>query len=1316
MISITNNGDAPIDSGYLQIMADDYNVTSVDLAAESVVINPSSTVPVPVSFVNSWGLVGDVQFTAFVEGADGVGYPDSRYDKTLTFDANPAGLPGLPIYFIAQKSVECGSPAINVRWAQKDDPNRYGYVVLWRPVGTSTWVASDPISNASSGAYISQLTADQPYEVTVGAVASDTVTIVDYGCNPVEVVTSANETKYATSTISGSVSVAGQPLPDISLYGYSVNGTSDANGNFEIGDIRYGSSAFHVDDFRYEPYWTGFTNSGADLSGIKVPTLLRPDTEDPTVTDLSIFGWSGGQVPNKQSVFLQYTVDDDIGDGIHTYVQSAKFEYYDPGDSEWHLIGTQEGLIYGTWTYTWHIPGNLLGTGYQLRVTVKDFSGKESAPATYGPFEIYEGNGAPTFSFIPPGAGSGSEADLSYTIKWTAHDDEDNASIGLSYDPDQDPYNENSVYIGLRYTNDFLDQYEWDTSAIPNGTYYIQAAVSDNYNSGFWVTSPPITITHYGPTAPTNLYTEGVTNPENVFDSAPTFSAIYNDPNSTDTAVYYRIRVATSTAFGSSSVTLAWDSGKTQLATTTQGSRTEEITYDGSALATSTTYYWRIKLWDGADNEGMWSNATSTFSITDTDSAPTEPTGLLTEGQTNPTNVTSSEPRFSAIYSDPNGGDRANEYRIQVSTSSLFASVYWDSATSTMATTTAGSRSPDITYAGPTLSADTTYYWRILFVDIWGAVGAWSTATSTFTTPPSSGFQVDTGGTLMTDLKAYYKLDEASAGATSTDSWGTHNLSNFNSMAFNSGKIGNAASSGPSNASKYLAVANNLGIDGGTVSISAWMNPNFTPSGGNWYPIVSQGNSASGAGYMIVYAEKTGTPNIFFVRAKLTSTNRVDYPVTLTQGTWHHVVLTYDGTNIEGWLDGVSVGTTTASGSGSISTNIFQLFRGDGVDNGDLLFSGLVDEVGVWNKKLSNQEVADLYNGGNADPFSSVSYQPYIASGTLQQYKSDGTTEISEGSSTTESTVFFKALLNSSSSNNLQFQVQISTSTSFTNVLNGTSTAVAPGNYATTTISSIPVGSYYWRGRALDTATNATSSWQEFGTAGNIDFIIFPGFQVDTGGTLLTGLVSYYPEDNATDAYGSNDLTDHNSPTYGSGKINDAVALSGSSQYQSQEDGAFSFDYDDPFSISLWMKTDDASKYQGLFIKGLSDPRHVWNFFWYGPGGLFEAFIGNPTQEAWKDFSYSMDTGWHHVVLTYDGSGSYTGMKLYVDDSEIGGSGTGSVSGTIVDSQNLKIGTKNVGYQDFDGQLDEIGIWSKVLSSQEIEDLYNGGNGDAFGN
>ncbi|GEM_PF-1844044 len=121
-------------------------------------------------------------------------------------------------------------------------------------------------------------------------------------------------------------------------------------------------------------------------------------------------------------------------------------------------------------------------------------------------------------------------------------------------------------------------------------------------------------------------------------------------------------------------------------------------------------------------------------------SAPIAPTSLLTEGQTNPSSLMDSTPEFSAIYNDPDSGDTASWYEIQVSTSSTnWASPTWDSGQASMATTTQGSRSPDISYGATPLALDgTTYYWRIKFWDQAGAEGAYSSAAGFTAVPPIS--------------------------------------------------------------------------------------------------------------------------------------------------------------------------------------------------------------------------------------------------------------------------------------------------------------------------------------------------------------------------------------------------------------------------------------------------------------------------------------------------------------------------------------------------------------------------------------------------
>jgi hypothetical protein len=75
----------------------------------------------------------------------------------------------------------------------------------------------------------------------------------------------------------------------------------------------------------------------------------------------------------------------------------------------------------------------------------------------------------------------------------------------------------------------------------------------------------------------------------------------------------YRIQVSTDPTFVATPI---WDSGAsgTSMNPCIAGGRSPAITYGGSALALDTTkYYWRIKFWDTAGNEGAYSGGTDYF-------------------------------------------------------------------------------------------------------------------------------------------------------------------------------------------------------------------------------------------------------------------------------------------------------------------------------------------------------------------------------------------------------------------------------------------------------------------------------------------------------------------------------------------------------------------------------------------------------------------------------------------------------------------------------------------------------------------------------
>ncbi|MEO8637833.1 MAG: prenyltransferase/squalene oxidase repeat-containing protein [Candidatus Taylorbacteria bacterium] len=506
-IRMTNPGNLAVDSGTLHIIADDVLTSSFDFPTNHIVVNANSSTDVTVGINNTRNYLGAVKFKVFVEGTSGVIHPGSRYEETLTYAGASDGRPALPMYFVAYKNVSGGKAAITWKWPVKSDPKLKNIVLMWRAAGTSTWSSRNITSTTtSSGATVTPdgLVNDALYEVTLGTSDSDNAGPLFFfsGSSMASIKASSVVQNYTHGTATGKVKAIDGIVPEVQILGVTASTTaqSDKDGIFLQKDIPWGTGYARVNDFRYEAYTRKFATADTNISDMNVYTNLKPDTANPTVTGVFIVGESDRVMENKKTKLIQYTVGDDIG-SLGGIVKSATFYYYEPNDLTWHLIGTEQGLLTGTRTYAWTIPGNLLGTGYKIKVIVRDFAGKDSAETEWGgTFEIIAGNTAPTFVFRAPVAGVPQNADRTYVIKWTDDDPDDNASITLYYDLDNNPNNSNQVIIKKILEDDPINEYVWNTSPIANGPKFLRADIDDGHNGTVRVYSTAlVTIKHQKP-------------------------------------------------------------------------------------------------------------------------------------------------------------------------------------------------------------------------------------------------------------------------------------------------------------------------------------------------------------------------------------------------------------------------------------------------------------------------------------------------------------------------------------------------------------------------------------------------------------------------------------------------------------------------------------------------------------------------------------------------------------------------------------------------------------------------------------------------
>jgi hypothetical protein len=143
------------------------------------------------------------------------------------------------------------------------------------------------------------------------------------------------------------------------------------------------------------------------------------------------------------------------------------------------------------------------------------------------------------------------------------------------------------------------------------------------------------------------------------------------------------------------------------------------------------------------------------------------------------------------------------------------------------------------------------------------------------------------------------------------------------------------------------------------LTASAWVK--LPGSVTNERHIIDKGDCTGSLGSWELMVGGSGAPQFYIYGATY-----AEGPQEIDDGQWHHVTGVTDGTNIVVYVDGVP-GNTAASGnlaSNSIPVEIGGYCNGGGSCGGSCFWPGSIDEVRVYNRALSAQEVKQLYNLG----------------------------------------------------------------------------------------------------------------------------------------------------------------------------------------------------------------------------------------------------------------------------------------------------------------------------------------------------------------
>lgn len=151
------------------------------------------------------------------------------------------------------------------------------------------------------------------------------------------------------------------------------------------------------------------------------------------------------------------------------------------------------------------------------------------------------------------------------------------------------------------------------------------------------------------------------------------------------------------------------------------------------------------------------------------------------------------------------------------------------------------------------------------------------------------------------------------------------------------------------------------------------------------------------------------------------------------------------------------------------------------------------------------------------------------------------------------------------------------------------------------------------------------------------------------------------------------------------------------------------FERTDSFSLSGWFKSPANASAQVLISKQNVSPSIGWRVQLKGTGGI-RAFIENSSSN--RIIVESTTTGLddnadHHVIVTYDGSGLASGVKIYLN----GVLETNVVvqddlaSNTILNNESVVLGARADGSLPLIGKLDNVEIYARVLTQIEATRL-----------
>ena len=191
-----------------------------------------------------------------------------------------------------------------------------------------------------------------------------------------------------------------------------------------------------------------------------------------------------------------------------------------------------------------------------------------------------------------------------------------------------------------------------------------------------------------------------------------------------------------------------------------------------------------------------------------------------------------------------------------------------------------------------------------------------------------------------------------------------------------------------------------------------------------------------------------------------------------------------------------------------------------------------------------------------------------------------------------------------------------------------------------------------------------------------------------------------------------------NNPLWVSGKLNNSLLFNGANQYVDLGNN-FGFEYNKSFSVEAWVYPSVTSSARAIFSKADgSSPSIGWNLQIYNTKVYMTLQNNAPSAKILQvHVNDAVPTNlWQHIVVTYDGSGRASGVKIYVNGTDkflvtdydtLNNASISNVRNSLIGAIDGSSGKS--GY--FSGGIDEVVVYNKTLTPAEVSFRWNNSYG-----